>query len=789
MTTSAPPPDDDALPEEIGGHRVFSVLGEGGMGKVYAAEDESLGRTVAIKVLLPSLAGDPEMRARFSREARAMARVSSPHVVTVFQVGAHEDRPFLVMEVLEGEDLSQLLKRAGKLSPAQSVAFTLEAIKGLKAAQEAGVIHRDVKPANLFVIGAGGPDAGHVKLTDFGLARPLDGSSNLTQAGLVVGTPHYLAPELARGEDATVQSDIYALGATLFELLAGRPPFDAPSPMDVVSAHLKEAPPDLRALADIPGPLADVVLRMLNKEPNSRYDDYDTLTAALQDALDEEAGSPGAASKGTMVLGTPGEIAKTAEDTAAPTSSEGAADDIKSTDVMGTPRVSSPSNVAVKTAPLTVMFTDIAGYTERTGQQSREEAHRWLELHDQLMLPIFKAFGGKLRKTIGDAFLVTFQSPTDAVHCGLAIQDRLWAHNKDATNEELIRVRVALSAGEVRLHKGDIFGEPVNLAARIESLAEPGQVMLSDAVYATMNTAEVKLTRAGEHQFKGIGRTVTVYAAVPDGIKSAAPFGNRALERVPDTTAAALMAQAASNVGEQMQKLAEVVAPKSGGLGRGKRALAAGLSLVVAIGAVVALVLLGGEHDISRIDDGEAEAVLKEKSAIKRKDRTGTDERIRGHALYATGETKDAFKAYARALELDSVDDRMKAAAFAKLHEQYPHGAVELLEDWPDPAIERELRDLLDEDWWARHHALRALEKREVATEEDHQAVGLRDLSGDSCQQRKHGLRILKRHGQGDDVLDAIRALHDDKLGNVCLFMDLSSTENAVQRRTEDAAE
>ncbi len=181
------PSADPAHPSSIGGFEVRRVLGQGGMGRVYGCWDKELEREVAIKVLLAELAVQDDMSQRFVREARAMAKILSPHVVVVHQVGTDELGPFLVMELLEGEDLSSLIKRQGALPLAQVIELTQQAIAGLKTAADAGLVHRDVKPENLFVTPAG------VKLTDFGLARPLDGSENLTQAGLVVGSPHYLA--------------------------------------------------------------------------------------------------------------------------------------------------------------------------------------------------------------------------------------------------------------------------------------------------------------------------------------------------------------------------------------------------------------------------------------------------------------------------------------------------------------------------------------------------------------------------------------------------------------------
>ncbi|MGI5860521.1 MAG: adenylate/guanylate cyclase domain-containing protein [Myxococcales bacterium] len=170
----------------------------------------------------------------------------------------------------------------------------------------------------------------------------------------------------------------------------------------------------------------------------------------------------------------------------------------------------------MKTANLAIVFTDIKDFTARTSQQTYEQNQRMLRVHDALLMPVFKSFGGRLVKTIGDAFLVVFESPTQAVLCGVAIQDRLWDYNRRVPEAEAIRVRVAVNMGEVRVEKGDVFGEPVNIAARVEGIAEAGEVLFTEAVYLAMNKAEVPSEERGLFELKGIPEKVRVYR-VPQG--------------------------------------------------------------------------------------------------------------------------------------------------------------------------------------------------------------------------------------------------------------------------------
>ena len=251
-------------------------IATGGMGEVWRARDTVLGREVAVKVLKQEFADDPTFRARFEAEARHAAGLHHPGIASVFDYGVLADAgtPYLVMELVEGKPLSELLASGQPFDPEQARAIALQVADALAVAHAAGVVHRDVKPANLLVT----PD-GQVKITDFGIARAVD-SVAYTQTGQIVGTPHYLSPEQARGESATSASDVYALGVVLFECLAGRRPFVADTPIATALAHIRE---DVPALPDsVPADLAAVVQRALVKDPAERYADGSALAAALR---------------------------------------------------------------------------------------------------------------------------------------------------------------------------------------------------------------------------------------------------------------------------------------------------------------------------------------------------------------------------------------------------------------------------------------------------------------------------------------------------------------------------
>jgi tRNA A-37 threonylcarbamoyl transferase component Bud32 len=265
----------------IPGYRCLQKLGEGVMGAVFLAEDTTLNRRVAIKVMSARLAEEVPARARFLREARSMATVEHSHVVRIYSFGESEGSAYLVMEYVPGDSLAGRIRARGQLPIDEVVRITTEIVDGLDAAGLKGLVHRDVKPANVLI------DAqGWVRVADFGLAKPVGASDELalTQTGRIVGTPHYLSPEQARGQTVDVRSDIYSLGVLVYEMLAGTPPFSGTTPVAVVAQHLHEPPPPLRdRRADAPAPLQRLVEQMLEKDPARRPQSYTALRRALED--------------------------------------------------------------------------------------------------------------------------------------------------------------------------------------------------------------------------------------------------------------------------------------------------------------------------------------------------------------------------------------------------------------------------------------------------------------------------------------------------------------------------
>ena len=261
-------------------------IARGGMGEIFRAEDADLARIVAIKVLADRYANDEAIRARFTREALAAARLSNaPSTVTIFDVGEHDDHPYIVMEYLAGGSLADRLAHDGAQPIGRALDWLGQAAAALDAAHASGVVHRDVKPANLLL-----DNDNRVKVADFGVASAV-GLGSLTEVGTVVGTAGYLAPEQARGEKATPASDRYALAVVAFELLTGTRPFERESSTAEALAHVSAPIPPASSLnPELPSQVDDALARGLAKEPEHRYDSAANLVHALRDALAEAAG-------------------------------------------------------------------------------------------------------------------------------------------------------------------------------------------------------------------------------------------------------------------------------------------------------------------------------------------------------------------------------------------------------------------------------------------------------------------------------------------------------------------
>jgi len=540
------------------------------MGEVYLGEQVSLGRKVAIKVLHHDLNAQPGMAERFKREARLLSAVEHPAVVHIVDFGESGDHACLVMEFVEGESLYDVLTR-GAMAPGRALPLLQQLAEGLAAIHDKGIIHRDLKPENVFISpGARGEQA---RLLDFGIARLVepDAQSNVSQVGVVLGTPEYLSPEQAVGAKVDTRSDLYSFGVLIYRVLSGRLPFEGPQARHFLAQHASHAPLPLdRAAPSLTRyiGLLSLVMRLLEKNPAKRPQNAHELADALAaahsalSAFTPGLGTPayvGAPATTTTPSGTSVFGAGEATNTAGPsgTSVFGAADaapaprpsrtsqstaafglasspgmDSASPSAMrtgtaafGTRPTLSGSTSTVKPQNLTVMLTDIQGFTERTSRQTHEENARMLETHDRLLMPLVREHEGRLVQKRGDALLVVFRSPTAGVLCGMAMQDRLWRHNEALPAEERLHVRVCLHAGEVLLTADTVLGEPMEVLETVEHVAAAGQVTFTEAVNLARNRAEAEVEPCGSITLPGREEQLQLYRCQQGA--EGPPFGGR----------------------------------------------------------------------------------------------------------------------------------------------------------------------------------------------------------------------------------------------------------------------
>src|SRR4051812_41703162 len=280
---------------ELAGCRIEELLGTGGMGVIYRATELRLGRPVALKLISADGASDPAIRERFEREARLTASIDHPNVIPVYGAGEEDGHLYLVMRYVPGTDLHALLRREGRLEPGRAAAIVAQIADALDAAHAAGLVHRDVKPANVLIAGS------HVYLSDFGITRVQDAeTTRITDSGGWVGTVDFMAPEHLRGEKVDARADVYALGCVLFTALTGAPPFRRATVPATITAHLHEEPPRPSATPGVPTGFDAVIARALAKDPAARYASAgDPGRAALAAA----AGEPAAVTRGSVARG------------------------------------------------------------------------------------------------------------------------------------------------------------------------------------------------------------------------------------------------------------------------------------------------------------------------------------------------------------------------------------------------------------------------------------------------------------------------------------------------------
>nr|WP_216617840.1 protein kinase [Corallococcus carmarthensis] len=549
-----------------GRFRVLGPLGSGGMGEVYLGEQVSLGRKVAIKVLHHDLHAQAGMAERFKREARLLSAVEHPAVVRIVDFGESGDAACLVMEFVEGQSLHDALQGGPLIAP-RALALLQQLAEGLAAIHDKGIIHRDLKPENVLI--APSVRGEQARLLDFGIARLVepDANSALSQVGVVLGTPEYLSPEQAVGAKVDTRSDLYSFGVLAYRVLSGRLPFDGPTPRHFLSQHASSAPLPLERaapqLSRYVG-LLSLVMRLLDKDPAKRPQTANELADALGIAhaalmaFTPGQGTPivhATPSSGTAAFGMNTAPALSGSGTAAfgvnpapagPGSGTAAfgvnpgAPSVTAPPVQSQPRTGTaafgtaarmtggmPSvtggAAVTKAQNVTVMLTDIQGFTDRMSRQTHEENARMLDTHDRLLMPLVREHDGKLVQKRGDALLAVFRAPSTSIRCGMAMQQALWRYNQTVPLEHQLHIRVCLHAGEVLVTNDAVLGEPMEVVKAVEHVAAADEVTFTEAVNMVRNRAEASAEPCGTIPLPGRDEKVQLYRVTRAAEGS--PFG------------------------------------------------------------------------------------------------------------------------------------------------------------------------------------------------------------------------------------------------------------------------
>jgi serine/threonine protein kinase len=458
-----------------GRYKVVRRLGEGSSKTVFLAHDNKIDRDVAF-ALIKTEGLDASGRERISREARSMGKLGdNPFVVSIYDVGEARGQPYIVSQFMAGGSVDDLLRRSEhhRILPSDAMRIACDVCRALDYAHSRGIIHRDLKPANVWLTGDG-----TTKLGDFGLAIASD-RSRLTAAGMIVGTAAYMPPEQALGKPLDARSDLYSLGAMLYEMVAGQPPFRGNDLLSVVAQHINAQPePPSKMVAGIAPELDALVLKLLAKNPDQRPRDAAAVRAQLE----------------AMMMPAATTI-----------------DDVAASVVMERP------NLQAHAAPdgtVSILFSDIENSTVMTERLGDLRAQQVLHDHNDMVRKQVIEHKGFEVKSMGDGFMVAFSSARRALLCAIGIQRAVADYSREHPTQP-IRVRIGLHTGEAISEGGDFYGKSVIMAARIAAKARAGEILVSAVFKAVTDSAgDLQFDQGYDVELKGLSGTYRVHRAL-----------------------------------------------------------------------------------------------------------------------------------------------------------------------------------------------------------------------------------------------------------------------------------
>jgi serine/threonine protein kinase len=477
-----------AIPHEgdrLGRFEIIRRLGKGGMGIVYLARDTSLDTEVVLKLLLPNMTAGGDID-RFKRELLVARRISHPAVCRLFDIHEEEGFHFISMEYIQGKTLQDVIRDEGPLEVERALRLILAALDGVAAAHDIDIIHRDLKPGNIMVA-----KDDKVSILDFGLSKALDLAS-ITVTNVRVGTVQYMSPEVFQNNQANLQSDLYSLGVVLYECLTKHLPFKG---YDMVSIGKAAAagnwlPPRV-VNPDIPPAVEKLMSRALEPSPQKRFKSTGDFKKAVSAVL--------------------AEIAPPKTDSPPPPPDRDSKIEDSVLEVFGNPSYSEVLRARVRNT--TILFSDIVAITEYFEKHGDVSGTKRIQCQNDLLFPVVKRYKGEVIKTVGDAIMACFDTAEDGVGAAIGMQRALEKYNESLKeSEEKLNVRIGLNSGESIFESRDIFGDVVNVAARICAQAQGGQILISTATRETLHPERHPTTFHSKVTLKGKSIPQKLYA-------------------------------------------------------------------------------------------------------------------------------------------------------------------------------------------------------------------------------------------------------------------------------------
>lgn len=493
--------------KKISHYTIIKKIAEGGMGKVYLANDTKLNRKVALKFLASHLIQDEQAKQRFIREAQAAANLSHPNIVIIHEISEFEGQIFIVMEYVEGETLKEKIDQIytieKSLFPLEQVLdLSIQICEGLSKAHKMGIVHRDIKAENILI-----DQDGRIKILDFGLAK-LKGGTQLTQEFTKMGTVSYMSPEQVRGDIVNHLSDIWSFGVLLYYMLTGELPFNGDYPQSIMYTIVHEKPKEL-ANTELKNAFGDIIDTCLEKNFEKRFASVDLIINKLK--IIESAMKSGKKIGAVPSKSSPS-LNPNPEDEQSLKSMDDLLEYRRKIDQLIEDRF---------TKQVIIMFSDIVGSTSYFEQRGDLEGRAMLQRYNRLMFPIIKNHEGDIIKTLGDGILASFTDPEIACQAAIEMQQALKNDNKQKARDDQIQIRIGLHFGKAVIDQGDVFGDVVNATSRVESRANPGEILLSYNLYEKVkSTSNFNIVFVGKESLRGKEVQIGLYRLVWDPDKS-----------------------------------------------------------------------------------------------------------------------------------------------------------------------------------------------------------------------------------------------------------------------------